>query len=96
MTLYSGRVHLIASSLLSRFSFCTRLALVLAECVRHITRVYKKHGQIGRTGLSVDVYGYCSWHKIMVCSAVTMLLTVICYTWWYIPTYQYAYFTFIV
>jgi len=72
MTIYGGRVRFIASSLLSSFSFCTRLVLVFAERVRHIKRFYKKHGQIGKTGLSVDVYGYCSWHKVMVCWVVSL------------------------
>jgi hypothetical protein len=58
MTVYSGRVCLITSSLLSRVSFCTRLALVFPERVRHIRRAEKKLGQIGKTGFSVDVYGF--------------------------------------
>ena len=35
-------MRLIASSLLSPFSFCTRFVLVFVERVRHIKRVYKK------------------------------------------------------
>jgi hypothetical protein len=60
MAVYSGRVRFIASSLLSRVSFCTRLVLVFAERLRCIRRIYKKHGQIGKTGLSVNLHGYCS------------------------------------
>jgi len=56
MTICSGCVRLIVNSLLSLLSFCTRLA----ERLRHIKKVYKKYSQIGKTGLSVDVYGYCS------------------------------------
>jgi hypothetical protein len=58
MTVCSGRVRFIASILLSRVSFSTRLALVFPERVRHVRRAYKKLGQVGKTGFSVDVYGF--------------------------------------